>query len=116
MPQSRLALPRLALCATCIATALGGQRPGVCFTMLHHLPSAAAQDRLYAEAGRVLRPNGRLAGSDSRWGPLFALAHIGDTCTLVDPEALPARLEVAGFDHVEIDTRRDAFRFQAHVD
>ncbi|MBM7509593.1 SAM-dependent methyltransferase [Nocardioides salarius] len=88
----------------------------VCFTMLHHLPSAAAQDRLCAEAARVLRPSGLFAGSDSRWGPLFALAHVGDTCTLVDPEALPARLEVAGFDHVEIDTRRDAFRFRAHVD
>jgi SAM-dependent methyltransferase len=58
----------------------------VCFTMLHHLPSAAAQDRLYSEAARVLRPNGVFAGSDSRWGRVFALAHIGDTCTLVDPE------------------------------
>lgn len=87
----------------------------VCFTMLHHLPTAAAQDRLYAEVGRVLRPNGRLAGSDSRWGPLFALAHIGDTCTLVDPEELPARLKAAGFGLVETDTRRDAFRFRAQV-
>lgn len=118
------------------ATALARRRPGVdvrhgdatalpfesgsfdavvCFTMLHHLPTAAAQDRLYAEAGRVLRPNGRLAGSDSRWGPLFALAHIGDTCTLVDPEELPARLKAAGFGLVETDTRRDAFRFRAQV-
>lgn len=88
----------------------------VCFTMLHHLPSATAQDRLYAEAARVLRPNGLFAGSDSRWGPIFALAHIGDACTLVDPEALPARLEVGGFGHAETDTRRDAFRFRAHVD
>jgi SAM-dependent methyltransferase len=118
------------------ATALAGRHPGVdvrhgdatalpfasrsfdavvCFTMLHHLPSAAAQDRLYAEAARVLRPKGMLAGSDSRWGPLFALAHIGDTCTLVDPEELPARLKAAGFGLVETDTRRDAFRFRAQV-
>jgi SAM-dependent methyltransferase len=57
----------------------------VCFTMLHHLPSSAAQDRLFAEAAGVLRPGGVFAGSDSRWGPLFALAHVGDTCTLVEP-------------------------------
>ncbi|GHF16232.1 hypothetical protein GCM10010359_17110 [Streptomyces morookaense] len=28
----------------------------VCFTMLHHVPTPAAQDRLFAEAHRVLRP------------------------------------------------------------
>src|SRR5262249_42906340 len=30
----------------------------VAFTMLHHVPTAAAQDRLLAEARRVLRPGG----------------------------------------------------------
>jgi hypothetical protein len=83
--------------------------------MLHHLPSATAQDRLYAEAARVLRSGGVFAGSDSRSGPLFALAHVGDTCTLVDPEEVPARLDVAGFGHVETGTRRDAFRFRARA-
>src|SRR3954468_12788831 len=38
----------------------------VCFTMLHHMPSVAAQDRLFAEVARVLRPGGVFAGSDSR--------------------------------------------------
>lgn len=30
----------------------------VCFTMLHHVPSAELQDRIFAEAFRVLRPGG----------------------------------------------------------
>lgn len=30
----------------------------VCFTMLHHVPTAAHQDRIFAEAFRVLRPGG----------------------------------------------------------
>jgi 16S rRNA A1518/A1519 N6-dimethyltransferase RsmA/KsgA/DIM1 with predicted DNA glycosylase/AP lyase activity len=32
----------------------------VCFSMLHHVPSAALQDQLLAEATRVLRPGGNL--------------------------------------------------------
>ena len=36
----------------------------VSFTMLHHVPTAALQDRLFAEAFRVLRPGGVFAGSD----------------------------------------------------
>lgn len=36
----------------------------VCFTMLHHVPSAQQQDRLFAEAARVLRPGGVLAVYD----------------------------------------------------
>lgn len=37
----------------------------VCFTMLHHVPSAELQDRLISEVHRVLRPGGVFAGSDS---------------------------------------------------
>ena len=85
----------------------------VCFTMLHHLPSPDLQDTLFAEARRVLRSGGVFAGSDSRWGPLFALAHFGDDLCLVNPERLPARLEKAGFLNPTVSTRRDAFRFRA---
>ena len=85
----------------------------VCFTVLHHLPDAAAQDQLLAEARRVLRPGGTFAGSDSRWGPLFALAHVRDTMTLVDPHALSGRLTAAGFGEVVVDVRRHALRFRA---
>jgi SAM-dependent methyltransferase len=87
----------------------------VCFTMLHHLPSEAAQDQLFAEAARVLRPGGVFAGSDSRWGPLFALAHVGDICTPVDPDTAGGRLTAAGFRDVEVQSRREALRFQARL-
>lgn len=75
----------------------------VCFTMLHHVPSPALQDRLFAETHRVLRPGGVFAGSDSRGrGLFFRLIHLGDTMTLVDPDTLGARLEAAGFTQVEV--------------
>lgn len=51
----------------------------VCFTMLHHVPSPQLQDRLFADAYRVLRPGGVFAGSDSVATPLFRLLHVGDT-------------------------------------
>lgn len=87
----------------------------VCFTMLHHVPTAALQDRLFAEAHRVLRPGGIFAGSDSRWGPLFALAHVGDTMRTVDPAGLSGRLMTAGFAPVAVSTRRNAVRFRGTV-
>ena len=88
----------------------------VCYTMLHHLPTPALQHQLFAEARRVLRPSGVFAGSDSRWGPLFELAHFGDALCLVDPDRLPARLERAGFVNPTVETRRDVFRFRAGSD
>ena len=77
----------------------------VCMTMLHHLPDTAAQDRLFAEARRVLRPGGVLCGSDNLGkGLRFRLIHLGDTRTVVNPESLPARLTAAGFDRVDVRT------------
>lgn len=75
----------------------------VCFTMLHHVPSPALQDRLFTEVNRVLRPGGVFAGSDSRGtGLYFRLIHLGDTMTLVDPDTLDARLEAAGFTQIVV--------------
>ncbi|CAB4927881.1 MAG: methyltransferase domain-containing protein [Actinobacteria bacterium] len=85
----------------------------LCFTMLHHLPSVAAQDQLMVEAARLLEAGGVFAGSDSRWGPLFALAHVRDTMTLVVPGQLPARLVAAGLQDPVVEWRRDALRFRA---
>src|SRR5207244_2311022 len=47
------------------------------FTMLHHVPSAADQDRLLAEMRRVLRPGGLLIGVDSIDGPEWLDLHTG---------------------------------------
>ncbi|MFF9349012.1 class I SAM-dependent methyltransferase [Streptomyces sp. NPDC014734] len=78
----------------------------VCFTMLHHVPSAALQDALFAEACRVLRPGGVFRGVDSLPNPGFRLLHIGDTMVVLDPVTLPARLRRAGFGAVESRHRR----------
>lgn len=85
----------------------------VCFTMLHHVPGAARQDRLLAEVARVLRPGATFAGSDSRPGPLFRLAHLRDTMTLVDPLTLPDRLHAAGFTNADVRTTPHQLRFRA---
>jgi len=85
----------------------------VCTTMLHHVPTAAEQDQLFAEARRVLAPGGVFAGSDSLSTPVFRLAHLGDVMNVVDPEELPARLEAAGFTDIEVRRGSDYFTFRA---
>lgn len=85
----------------------------VCFTMLHHVQSAALQDRLFAEAYRVLGSGGVFAGSDSRVSPMFRAIHLFDTMVVVDPATLPARLEAAGFTGVRVSTTDRALRFSA---
>jgi SAM-dependent methyltransferase len=84
----------------------------VCFTMLHHVPSPELQDRLFAEAHRVLRPGGVFAGSDSQPSLRFRLIHLFDTMVVVDPATLPERLAAAGFSEVEVQLRR-SLRFRA---
>lgn len=85
----------------------------VSLTMLHHVPSAALQDKLLAEVHRVLRPGGVFAGIDNTAGLGFQLIHIGDTMVTVDPDTFGARLEAAGFYHIHVYKRGRRFRFQA---
>ncbi|MFE9576236.1 class I SAM-dependent methyltransferase [Nocardia sp. NPDC006044] len=85
----------------------------VCFTMLHHVPSPAAQDALFAEALRVLRPGGVFAGSDGLDSRIFRLMHVGDTCVPVPPEDAVDRLTRVGFTDAEIETGATSFRFRA---
>ncbi len=75
-----------------------------CFTMLHHVPTAALQDRLFAEVARVLEPGAALVASDSLASEDLAAHHEDDTYNPVDPESLPARLLAAGFADVEVRT------------
>lgn len=88
----------------------------VCFTMLHHLPSPAHQDRLLGEVARVLRPGGVLAGTDSLGtGPLFKLIHIGDTLVPVAPDRLSRRMEQAGLVEPRVALAWSSFRFRAQA-
>jgi ubiquinone/menaquinone biosynthesis C-methylase UbiE len=86
----------------------------VCFTMLHHIPSRALQDRLLDEVRRVLKPGGLFAGTDSLGtGRAFKLLHIRDTLVPVNPDELPVRLEHAGLVEPSVETGGRSFRFHA---
>jgi SAM-dependent methyltransferase len=85
----------------------------VSFTMLHHLPSAALQDRLLAEVARVLRPGGLFAGTDSLDSRMFRMLHVFDTLTPVKPDTFSERLSAAGFEDIQVDVNPYAFRFRA---
>jgi SAM-dependent methyltransferase len=99
--------------ATAMPFADGSFSGAVSFTMLHHIPSPALQDRLLADVYRVLKPGGVFAGSDSRWSVGWRLIHLWDTMVLVEPETFAARLEAAGFTDVSVETAKQAFRFRA---
>jgi SAM-dependent methyltransferase len=85
----------------------------VCFTMLHHVPTPALQDQLFAEVFRVLRPGGVFAGSDSASSIPFRILHFRDTCNPVHPQKLPERLRTAGFDDVHVEANGRRLRWRA---
>lgn len=82
--------------------------------MLHHLPSVALQDKLFAEIGRVLRPGGLFVGVDSLDLDVIRDGHEGDTYVPVDPETLPSRLAAAGLVETRTDVGDYQFRFVSH--
>ena len=85
----------------------------VSFTMLHHVPSAQLQDRLFAELARVLVPAGVLVLSDSVASDDLREFHAGDTYNPVDPETIPARLNDAGYTDIEVAANE--FGWMAHA-
>ena len=76
----------------------------VSFTMLHHVPTAELQDRLFAEVARVLRPGALLIAGDSLASEELESHHEGDTYNPIDPAGLADRLSAAGFVDVEVTT------------
>jgi ubiquinone/menaquinone biosynthesis C-methylase UbiE len=66
-------------------------------TMLHHVPTRAQQDRVLAEAFRVLRPGGAFLGSDSLPSDDLHRFHEGDTYNPLEPAAFLTRLQTVGF-------------------
>jgi ubiquinone/menaquinone biosynthesis C-methylase UbiE len=71
-------------------------------TMLHHVPTRALQDKVLAEAFRVLRPGGTFLGSDSLPSDNLHQFHEGDTYNPVEPAAFLTRLQVAGFAEITL--------------
>ena len=87
----------------------------ICFTMLHHVPTAQLQDRLFAEVHRVLRSGAALVASDNLASPELETGHEGDTYNPIDPETLPARLASAGFHDITVTTNPYAWQARAHA-
>ena len=74
----------------------------VCFSMLHHVPSLTLQNRLFAEAARVLRSGAPIVALDSVASEDLRTFHEGDTYEPIDPATLPTRLRDAGFTDVKV--------------
>jgi len=85
----------------------------IAILVLHHLKSAALQDRAFAEIHRVLRPGGIFLAGEIPDGWLHRVMHIRSTFTPVQPPSLAARLAHAGFRSVCMDSHPQGFRFQA---
>jgi SAM-dependent methyltransferase len=85
----------------------------VAFTMLHHIPTAALQQRLFREVLRTLRPGGLFIGVDVRFSLALWLFHLGDTYCAIPADEAGARLASAGFEDVTIERQPRVFRFRA---
>ena len=72
------------------------------FTMLHHVPTQALQNKILAEAFRVLRPGGVLIGSDSLASDDLHHFHADDTYNPIEPSSVLTRLQMIGFDKITI--------------
>jgi SAM-dependent methyltransferase len=83
------------------------------FTMLHHVPTVALQDRLFAEVARVLRPGGVFVLGDSLASAELEAHHDGDTYNPVDPDSLAQRLTRVGFAPVQVKTNPFGWAGQA---
>jgi len=83
------------------------------FTMLHHVPTLALQDKILAEAFRVLRPGGVLICSDSLASNDLHHFHEGDTYNPVEPTSVLGRLQTLGFEKITVMVDEN-LKFVAH--
>jgi SAM-dependent methyltransferase len=81
--------------------------------VVHHLKSRELQDRMFAEAFRVLRPGGVFVVLEINDTWLNRAVHYKSTFTPLTPGSAFARLTAAGFSRVSVDMRRGGFRLSA---
>jgi SAM-dependent methyltransferase len=84
-----------------------------CFSMLHHVPSSQAQDRVLAEIHRVLRPGASLFATDARDLESTRSFHENDVFVPLDEDTIVPRLQGAGFVDVDIDVAVHELRITA---
>jgi len=114
--KSRLPVNKISVIegdATALPFAERSFSSAVSFTMLHHIPTNALQERLIREILRVLVPGGFFAGSDSPPSRILRFMHRRGEYLPVDPEKFGSCLESAGFTDVIIERNRWVFRFLA---
>jgi len=85
------------------------------FNMLHHVPTESAQDAIFVELARVLRPGALLVAADAVYSEGLLAFHEDDTYNPIDPDGLAARLESAGFEQIEIDRYEFGWMCRARV-
>jgi SAM-dependent methyltransferase len=99
--------------ATAMPFPAGRFSSAVSFTMLHHVPTDDAQDRLFADVARVLAPGAPFVASDSVASDELRALHDDDVYNPVDPTSVDARLTRAGFASVSV--RFNEFGWAAHA-
>jgi SAM-dependent methyltransferase len=85
----------------------------LCFSMLHHMTSPAAQDRLFAEVARLLKPGGMFVGVDAIDSEFMRDAHLDDTYVPVAMNTATDRFIAAGLTQTFIEPADYQFRFRA---
>ena len=87
----------------------------VSFTMLHHVPTVALQDTLFADVARVLRTGGVFIASDSVASTELAAFHSDDIYNPVDPDTVENRLTTARFRSIEVRSNEFGWTSMARV-
>jgi SAM-dependent methyltransferase len=72
------------------------------FTMLHHVRTSALQNKILAEAYRMLKPGGVFIASDSLASNDLHHFHVDDTYNPIEPATALVRLQVVGFDKITV--------------
>jgi SAM-dependent methyltransferase len=88
--------------ATSLGLPTGRFTAAASFHMLHHIPTAEAQDRVFAELARVLKPGGTLVAADGIGDEGLRAFHVDDVYNPIDPATLESRLLRSGFISLEV--------------